>query len=42
MPNENLKIVQSYSEGGTDATDAIITKDVKTDIVKKIRWSHSF
>ena len=37
MPNENLKIVQSYSEGGTDATDAIITKDVKTDIVKKIK-----
>ena len=39
MPNENLKIVQSYSEGGTDATDAIITKDVKTDIVKKLNSS---
>ena len=37
MPDENLKIIQSYSEGGANATDAAIAKDTQTNTVEKIK-----
>ena len=37
MPDENLKIIQSYSEGGANATDAAIAKDTQTNNVEKIK-----
>ena len=37
MSDENLKIIQSYSEGGTDATTATIAKNTQTTSIEKIK-----
>ena len=37
MSDENLKIIQSYSEGGTDVTTATIAKDTQTTSIEKIK-----